>query len=150
MPNGLSESLHNWMHIVMRANMKKLNLFAKQKGYSLSQLNTLFRVHYRGSISISELSAESGVSPAATSQLIDKLVAQDLVRRIEDDEDRRNKNIDLTPSGNAVVEASKKERSGWLDELSNSFTHDEQELIQKAIELLIKNTLEIEKREEIL
>lgn len=150
MPNGLSETLHSWMHIVMRTSMNKMNLFVRQNGYSISQINTLFLVHYRGSISISELSTENGVSPAAVSQLIDKLVSQGFVRRLEDEQDRRNKKIDLTSEGHAVVEATKKVRSAWLDELSQNFDLEEQVVIQRAIELLIKKTLEIEKREEIL
>lgn len=144
MASGLTNSLHTWAHLLMRTNMKKLYFFAREHGFSMSQINTLFRVHHKGSMGISDISIDSGVSPAASSQLIDKLVQQGLVQRVEDQHDRRNKRVDLTPEGHAIVEQSKNELGDWLDELTNSFGPEEQEAINRSIQLLINKTLELE------
>ena len=116
----------------------------------MSQINAMFRIHYRGAISISDLSAETDVSPAAASQMIDKLVNQGYVSRIEDPIDRRNRIIDLTKTGHEIVEKSKEERTAWLNQLAACFSPAEQEMIEKAMKLLIQKTLEIDNREEIL
>lgn len=150
MSGELKEILYNWMHIVTRTNMKRMQLFAKEYGFSISQLNTLFRIHYKGTISISDLSNEMGVSPAASSQIIDKLVNQGFVSRIEDTQDRRNKIIDLTLEGHEIIEKSKQAKSAWLNELASSFSPDEQELLEKGLTLLIQKTIVIDNREENL
>ncbi|HWS23807.1 MAG TPA: MarR family transcriptional regulator [Anaerolineales bacterium] len=150
MSSELKDSLHTWMHITTRTNMKRMHIFAKDNGFSMSQINAMFRIHYRGAISISDLSAETDVSPAAASQMIDKLVNQGYVSRIEDPIDRRNRIIDLTKTGHEIVEKSKEERTAWLNQLAACFSPAEQEMIEKAMKLLIQKTLEIDNREEIL
>jgi len=150
MSSELKDSLHNWMHIITRTNMKRMHIFAKDNGFSMSQINAMFRIHYRGAISISDLSTETDVSPAAASQMIDKLVNQGYVSRIEDPIDRRNRIIDLTKTGHEIVEKSKEERTAWLNELAACFSPVEQEIIEEAMKLLIQKTLEIDNREEIL
>lgn len=150
MSGGLSNSLHTWAHLLMRTNMKKLNFFARERGYSMSQINTLFRLHHRGSMGISDISSDTGVSPAATSQLIDKLVQLELVQRVEDPHDRRNKIVDLTPDGHALVEQSKQELGEWINQLTSSFTPEEEEMVNRSIQLLINKTLELEDKEQSL
>lgn len=52
---------------------------------------------------VSTVAAHLGLSRPATSQLIDKLVRDDFVRRTEGTTDRRERNLILTGKGNSLV-----------------------------------------------
>jgi MarR family transcriptional regulator, transcriptional regulator for hemolysin len=51
----------------------------------------------------SELSKETGVTTAATTGTLDRLVKQDLVERFRPEDDRRKVMVMLTPKGAALV-----------------------------------------------
>lgn len=53
---------------------------------------------------VSAIGTWLGLSRPATSQLVEKLVCARLVRRIESETDRRERNVTLSPKGLALVE----------------------------------------------
>src|SRR5207248_2564535 len=61
-----------------------------------------------------------GLSLSATSHLVQRLVEQELVTRVEDEADRRQKVIALTPAGKKMVEKMMQNR---LDEMRASVRH---------------------------
>ncbi|MEJ5240327.1 MAG: MarR family transcriptional regulator [Anaerolineales bacterium] len=134
----LLETLHEWLRVVMRFSMRNFMLYAREHNYSLPQLNALFRIHHRGSCGISELGEEMGVTSAAASQLLDRLVQQGLALRSEDPRDRRNKVVQLTEAGHAIVREAMAARQGWLAELVDLLTPQEQEQVEAAIRLLLE------------
>ena len=139
MPAPLSDILHEWLHIVMRRSMHNLIIYAKEKNHSMAQLNALFRIHHIGVCGISDLGEEMGVTSAAASQLLDRLVQQGLVIRTEDPTDRRNKRVALTEAGEAIVQESIAARQGWLDHLAEKLTPAEREQVHASLQLLINN-----------
>ncbi len=134
----LAETLREWLRVTMRFSMRHFMKFAKENNYSISQLNALFRIRHKGACGVSDLGEEMGVTNAAASQLLDKLVQQGLVERAEDPQDRRNKLITLTEAGLRVSEQSMQARQGWLDQLAASLTPAEQAQVQAALQLLIE------------
>jgi DNA-binding MarR family transcriptional regulator len=70
--------------------------FMHQTGLSRPQIHALLHIYHAGECQISEIGALSDSSPAAASQLVERLVQQGLVRRIEDLHDRRVKKLSLT------------------------------------------------------
>lgn len=142
----LVETLHEWMRVTMRNSMRHFMLFAKEHNYSLAQLNALFRIRHKGVCGVSDLGEEMGVTSAAASQLLARLVQQGLAVRTEDPQDRRNKRIALTQAGEQVAEASVQARQGWLDRVADQLTPAEQEQVNAALQLLIERSeaLEVE------
>lgn len=140
----LIQTLHDWQHLVMRRSMRNLLVFAKERNYSVAQLNTLFRLYHRGECGISDLGEEMGVSSAAASQLLDRLVQQGLATRQEDPQDRRNKRLALTPAGESLVQDSLAAHQGWLDNLAARLTPAEQEQVNAALRLLIDKSQSVE------
>jgi len=134
----LSQTLHEWMRLVMRRSMRNFILYAKEKNYSVAQLNALFRIHHKGACGISDLGEEMGVTSAAASQLLDKLVQQGLAVRTEDPLDRRNKRVALTEAGERIVQESMAARQSWLDRLADKLTPAEQEQVNHSLRLLIE------------
>jgi len=78
-----------------------------------------------------------GVTSAASSQMLERLVQQELILRTEDPDDRRVKQIVLTDKGRRVLEEGIRARQGWLDDLAKTLSDDEKETIMGALEILV-------------
>ena len=70
--------------------------FMHRTGLSGPQIHALLFIYHAGERQISEIAALTGSSPAAASQLVERLVGQGLVQRTEDPLDRRIKKLRLT------------------------------------------------------
>lgn len=78
---------------------------------TLPQVLLMSRIERFGSASLSDLAQGAGVSPAALSQMIDRLVRQGLLDRTEDAFDRRRKAIRLTPPAHEFLRKLEAARS---------------------------------------
>jgi MarR family transcriptional regulator for hemolysin len=71
---------------------------------------------------LSELAAGQGCAPSNITQLVDRLEADGLVRRIDEPEDRRSKRVELTPLGRDQQSAGSRQiarvRAEFLSSLS--------------------------------
>jgi DNA-binding MarR family transcriptional regulator len=91
------------------------------------------RIHKEGVCGVSNIGEHLGVTNAAASQMINKLVENGLLARSEDPNDRRNRLIALTPAGEALVHDFFHARYAWLQGLSDQLSLERQETIIKAI-----------------
>ena len=135
-----SEVLREWAEIFIRRSMRDLFHFIKQNGLSVSQLNTLMRLYYGGSCGVSEVSDHLGVTNAATSQMVQRLVEQGLLQRTEDPLDRRAKQLALTDKGRALVGQIIEARHRWLEELTTTLTPEQQARIMTVLADLTEAT----------
>lgn len=78
---------------------------------TLQQVILSSRLLESGMTTSSELAASLGMSLPSVSQMIDRLHQLELVTRAEMSEDRRKKQIALTPKGRALLERLHKARS---------------------------------------
>jgi len=138
---SLSESfvltLSQWMQVFMRRSMRNLLLYSRQKGYTHTQMATLFLIHRKESNSISDIGDELGISNAAASQMLERLVQMQLIQRTEDPHDRRFKQVLLTEQGNQALQESIKAREGWFADLANTLSECEQAQVVAALNILI-------------
>jgi DNA-binding MarR family transcriptional regulator len=86
---------------------------------------------------VSDIGEYLGITSAASSQLLNRLVEEGLVERSEDPEDRRHKLLVLTPAGREMVRESMEIRQSWLASLANTLTASEQVQVEKSINLLL-------------
>jgi DNA-binding MarR family transcriptional regulator len=70
---------------------------------TIAQLKSLFFIAREGSVNFRKLASALGVTPADTTGLVDRLVAQGLVSRTENPEDRRMLLLRATGKGEALV-----------------------------------------------
>jgi DNA-binding MarR family transcriptional regulator len=133
-----------WMELSTTRSMREWGRYVKDTELSLPQFGILMRLYYRGGCGISDISKRAGVSSAAVSQLIEKLVEKQLIERNEDPTDRRAKTIDLSRKGRELVETSIEERYHWVDKLVANLTIEEQETVSKALPSLIQSFQKIE------
>ena len=136
--NPLESALQEWAAVSMCGSMHRLVRHAKASGLSMPQLGTLLHIQRKGVMAVSDIGSHLGVSNAAASQMLDRLVDQGLVARSEDPHDRRVRQIVLTPEGSRRVKEGLHARLSWLDGLSDLLSPSEQEQIVSALKLLIE------------
>ncbi|HEX7974430.1 MAG TPA: MarR family winged helix-turn-helix transcriptional regulator [Anaerolineales bacterium] len=142
--NQFNKVLHRWVEVFMRRSMREFMEFSRASGLSMSQLSTLFRLYHRGMCDVSGVGEHLGVTNAAASQMVDKLVQLGLLERSEDPHDRRVKQLALTQKGKDLVQESMNSRKFWMEELTTTLTHEDQQAIVKALTLLTDAALALE------
>jgi DNA-binding MarR family transcriptional regulator len=135
-PLLFTDVLRRWAEVFMRRSMHEFRQFSKDSGLSMSQMSALFHIHYGGECGVSDVGEHLGVTNAAASQMIDRLVQQGLLERSEDPNDRRAKNLALTPRGLALVHQAIQARMRWMEQLTTSLTSDQQQAIAAALTAL--------------
>ena len=131
-----SQTLRAWMDAFMHRSMSGWNHFAKSTGLSMPQFSILMQLHHKGPCGMSEVSERFDISAAAASQLVDKLVQSGHLERAEDPNDRRAKNLRLTPSGAKLVDDGIQERYRWMEELAANLDAGDHAKISDALTLL--------------
>ena len=140
----LTSVLRSWSEVFMRRSMHDFMRFSRQSGLSMTQISVLFRLHYGGSCGVSELGDHLGVSNAAASQMVERLVGMDLLKRSEDPVDRRVKTLALTSKGKALVLDSIEARRRWMEDLTTALAPDQEQQIIAALTMLTQAALKLE------
>jgi DNA-binding MarR family transcriptional regulator len=136
-------AFHDWMELFMHRSMRGHMHYAREKGLSRSMLGTLFHLSHKDHAGVNDLSEHLGVSNAAASQMLERLVDEGMIQRIENPDDRRMKMITLTDKGSRIIKESISARCGWLEDLSGNFSEEEKEQITSAMELIIRKAEEM-------
>ena len=142
-------TLKKWVVVFMRSSMRNFIFYIKERGLSMSQIGALFLIH-RGSSSVSDIAEELGITNAAASQMLERMVQQNLILRSEDPNDRRVKQVMLTDDGRQLVRESIAARQGWLDNLAQALSVCEKEQIGTALNILIDKATQIEQHPEAM
>jgi DNA-binding MarR family transcriptional regulator len=130
-------TLHEFRNVFMRHSMNHAMRFSRDSGCSMSQLGTLMIIHKRGTSAVSDIGDELGISNAAASQMLDRLLQDGLILRTEHPDDRRVKQIKLTEKGRQLLTESFEARHRWINELVKQFSSTEKEKIIEGLQILI-------------
>jgi DNA-binding MarR family transcriptional regulator len=139
----LMNRMQEWMGIFMHHSMRNFIRYAKDNGLSLSQCGALIHLHHIGSAGVTDMGDHLGVSSAAASQMLDRLVQQDLIQRSEDPCDRRGKQIVLTDKGHRILKEAIRARVSWLEDVFVNLNPDENEQIALALNTLIEKASQL-------
>src|SRR5512144_160780 len=118
----LTQTMRQFMDIAMHYSMRANAHFAKATGLSMPQFSLLMQLHHRGVCGMSEVSERFEITPAAASQLVDKIVQSGLIHREEDPHDRRAKSLNLTDKGRELILRSIEERYRWVEPMIGKLT----------------------------
>jgi DNA-binding MarR family transcriptional regulator len=138
------DTLGEWIEVFMRRSMHNFISYSKEKGLSMSQIGALLRIFRGGKSSVSDIGDNLGVTSAAASQMLERLVQQGLILREEDPDDRRVRQIALTDKGRQVIQESLAARQSWLENLAHILTDIEKEQITAALNILIEKANQLE------
>jgi DNA-binding MarR family transcriptional regulator len=130
--------IHEWMEIYMHRSVHDFKRFMKETDLSFSQIAVLMRLKHRDKIGVSGIGEQMGVTNAAASQAVDRLVNLGLIERTEDPDDRRSKRLELTEKGHQLIEQGIRVRSKWMEGLTRALTPAQQDLIISALTLLLE------------
>jgi DNA-binding MarR family transcriptional regulator len=137
-------TLHEWVAVFMRHSMRNFIGYARENSLSMSQVNALFHIHRKGGCSVTEVAENLGVTNAAASQMLERLVQQDLILRTEHPTDRRTKQLVLAQKGIQTVQGGIQARQGWLDDLVALLSAPEKEQMDAVLKILIEKTKQLE------
>jgi DNA-binding MarR family transcriptional regulator len=137
-PDPLISLLTEWSGVFMSNSMRHSLRYAKESGLSMPQIGALFRIFHRGNAAVSDIGEELGVTRAAASQMLERLVQQGLILRSEDPVDRRMKQLVLTSKGRQVLQESIRARQNWFEHLAGVLSASEKEQVMAALKLLIE------------
>jgi DNA-binding MarR family transcriptional regulator len=132
----LTQVIHEWTGVFMHRSMRDFKRFMDETDLSFSQISVLMRLKHGGKSGVSGIGGQLGVTNAAASQAVDRLVNLGLIERTEDPEDRRAKRLVLTSAGKSLIEKGIEARSQWVEGITEALTQQQQSMIILALTLL--------------
>jgi DNA-binding MarR family transcriptional regulator len=117
---------------------RELRRETEQFGVTSRQATLLAIVKDMPESSLSDLAAEEGISTAALSGHVDRLVAHGLVERHRSETDRRRVGLRLTEEGGRVLRSVRERRTAWLARRLADLSQDEARRVERALPALAK------------
>jgi DNA-binding MarR family transcriptional regulator len=139
-----TQSIRTWMDAFMQRSMGNWWRFARSTGLSMPQFSLMTQMYHRGACGMSGISERFEITPAAASQMVDKLVQSGYIVREEDPTDRRAKTLNLTPKGRELIDAGNEERYRWVEELAGRLNAEERAQVVEALDVMTRAMLDME------
>ena len=108
---------------------------------SVEQFHILRHIR-RGLTSVSELAEVKQISRSAISQAVDLLVERGLICRLQNAQDRRNIPLELTDSGNKLLDTIWEKNRAWMSSQMTSLSIQDLTTLSNAMEILSKTFAE--------
>ncbi|MDO9129267.1 MAG: MarR family transcriptional regulator [Anaerolineales bacterium] len=131
-----SDVMREWSEVFMHRSVHDFKRFMDDSGISMSHIHILMRLFHGGVCGISDIGDQLGVTNAAASQTVDRLVTMGLLARTEDLSDRRVKQVTLTEQGRNLIQQGIEARRKWIEGLTDALTPEQQNMIISALTLL--------------
>lgn len=130
---GLADSVMAFLGFAQRSSGEDFFRMVGELELSLSQLKLLMVLSRDGEQPLKDLAEHLVLSLPAASRAVDGLHRRDMVVRREDDEDRRQKRIAITETGEAVVASLSAARLAGIETFIATLTTQEQENLARAL-----------------
>lgn len=134
----VSGLLRRWMQVLDLRSMGSWRRVVREEGLSIHQMILLMRLHGGGSCGVHDLGRGLGVSSAAASQMVDRLVQAGLVDREESAEDRRVRRVQLSTRGRQLIARAAHRRYRWVDALVGELSAEDRAAAGKLLTALIE------------
>jgi DNA-binding MarR family transcriptional regulator len=117
---------------VIRVEMRR----GRGSDISIPQFRTLRFIQCNPDSSLSHLAEHLGLTLPSVSKLVDGLVKQKLVIRLESTADRRRLTLVLTQNGEAIVNSAREGAQSNLAKILDCLSSDELKIIHQALQLM--------------
>jgi DNA-binding MarR family transcriptional regulator len=131
-----SEVMGEWAEVFMHRSFRDFKRFMDEAGLSPSQVNALMRLYHGKLCGVSDIGGHLGITNAAASMMVDRLVQMGLLERNEALQDRRLRHLKLTVQGQALVERGIAARRAWMESLTSNLSPEQQAMIAEALGML--------------
>ncbi|ROR11344.1 MarR family winged helix-turn-helix transcriptional regulator [Erwinia sp. JUb26] len=126
------------LHLTAHAWRQAIDRRMKDNGLSMSSWMAVATIAIQETpISQKELAQALGLEDASVVPLIDRLVKQQLVERIQPEEDRRKRLLHVTPQGETLYQRLKVEADALRNELLANVDKDELAVTQRVLQQLL-------------
>jgi DNA-binding MarR family transcriptional regulator len=105
---------------------------------TLTQLSAMGTLRKSGPMSAGELAACERVQPPSMTKVLANLEERGLVRREVHPTDRRQAVIDITPSGEELLDSERRSRDEWLSKQLATLSAEDRALVQRVIPIMEK------------
>jgi DNA-binding MarR family transcriptional regulator len=130
---GLADSVMAFLGYAQKSSGEDFFRMVGELELSLSQLKLLMMLSREGERTLKDLAEKLVLSLPAASRAVDGLHRRGMVVRREDELDRRQKRIAITPAGSEVVESLSAARLAGIETFIASLTAEEQENLARAL-----------------
>src|SRR5882757_5990611 len=135
MTRGIQESDHVWL--VMMKAMRALTRYAaagiEETGLGDSDFRVLEVLLHKGPLPVNTIGPIVDLTPGSISIAVDRLVVKGLVSRVESADDRRVRNVALTPRGKDLIVSAFREHSGQMKRVFSELSPEELRALEAAL-----------------
>lgn len=142
--SSFNNVLLDWVELSVGRSMRDFSAFMRRHGLSMPQVLLLYRLHYKGQCGVGDIADHLAVTNAAASQTVERLVQQGLLERNEDPNDRRAKQVGLSPAGRQLIQDGIEARVHWMTELTTILSAEEQSSITVALQALTNAAVQLD------
>lgn len=129
------------LHLTAHAWRQAIDRRMKDNGLSMSSWMAVATIAMQEKpISQKELAQALGLEDASVVPLIDRLVKQQLVERIQPEDDRRKRMLHVTEEGNLLYQKLKVQADALRMELLANVNRDDLATTQRVLQQLLKAT----------
>lgn len=138
--NDPMQTMENWAKLYFLRSLTEFFNYLKQTDLSLLQAYALAHLFFRGPLKMSELCEHMMVSPAAGSQLIDRLEKLEMVERISEPGDRRVRKIVVLDKGKNFVQENFRISQRWMTEIPANISREQVAQITEVLSMLMQSS----------
>jgi MarR family transcriptional regulator, 2-MHQ and catechol-resistance regulon repressor len=135
MTRSIQRTDHVWL--VMMKAMRALTRYAaagiEETGLGLSDFAALELLLHKGPLPVNTIGPIVDLTPGSISTAVDRLVAKDLVSRVESTEDRRVRIVALTPRGKDLIVSAFRKHSGQMKRVFSQMSVEELRALEAAL-----------------
>lgn len=130
--NRLSEDLYN-LFLHLHKKIMNPNEMIKNLSIPPSHVKVIFYLRHNGTSSISEIAKNLTISRPNMTPIIDKLIAEDMVKRCDDPNDRRIIKIELTDNAHEFIKEQKEKIKNDLEKKISSLNSEDLEALSEHV-----------------
>jgi len=138
--NDPIQTMENWAKLYFFQSLTDFFNYLKQTDLSLLQAYALAHLYFKGPLKMSDLCEHMMVSPAAGSQLIDRLEKLEMVERISDPDDRRVRKIVVLDKGKYFVQENFRYSQSWIGEIPADISPEQVTQITEVLSMFLQGS----------
>lgn len=138
MSAGAVTPLLRFLRRYVAHSVEDMTAALREHGLTMPQVATLQFLHHGGPQDIGGIASHVGLSLTATSHLVERLVARDLVERGEDRTDRRRKRVALAAEGREIVRDLERRADASLHRLLRGVPQEDRERLELAVTAVLE------------
>jgi DNA-binding MarR family transcriptional regulator len=138
----ITEILHNF-HAIKRAHSSGSRFSNQRFGMTITQASVMMMLLHEGRKTMTEVAQALGVSRGAATQLLESLTEQGLIRRYQDESDRRIVYVELSEKGHVRLRDMRKNGTANISELFKVLSDEELAYVEKLTTKLADQAKEI-------